>query len=120
VKVADICPAGTTICGNVAASSMRELASVTTVPPAGAPALSVIVHVAESPLPPATIDGLHVSELAVCACAFKTSSADASRADEIAKPMCCDADLHVTMPSRVVRARNFADRRGHVQACGRE
>jgi hypothetical protein len=99
---------------------MSELARVTTVPPTGAAAVSVIVHVVELPLPPATIDGLHVSELAVCACAFKTSSAEANSADEIAKPMCCDADLHVTMPSPVVRARNLTDRRGHVQACGRE
>ena len=74
VKVAVDCPAGTVIVGTDAASSMSELASVTTVPPAGAGELSVTVHVAESPLPPAMIDGLHVSELAVCAYALEESS----------------------------------------------
>src|SRR5256885_12428688 len=53
---------------------MSELASVTTVPPAGADEPSVTVHVAESPLPPAMIDGLHVNELAVCAYALGASS----------------------------------------------
>ena len=67
VKVPADCPAGTVMLGNDAASSMCELVSVTTVPPAGAAALSVTVHVAESPLPPAITDGLHVKELGVCA-----------------------------------------------------
>ena len=61
------CPAGTVTVGSVAASSMSELVSVTTVPPAGAPPLNVMVQVAESPLPPVITDGLHVNELADCA-----------------------------------------------------
>jgi len=60
-------PAGTVIVGSDAASSTSELASVTTVPPAGAGALSVTVQVAESPLPPAITDGLQARVLVVCA-----------------------------------------------------
>jgi hypothetical protein len=39
---------------------------VTTVPPAGAGALSVTVQVAESPLPPAITDGLQARLVEVC------------------------------------------------------
>jgi hypothetical protein len=46
---------------------MSELVSVTSVPPAGAAPLSVTVHVADPPLPPAMIEGLHAKELTVCA-----------------------------------------------------
>jgi hypothetical protein len=59
-------PAGTVIVGSDAASSTSELASVTTVPPAGAGALSVTVQVAESPLPPAITDGLQARLVEVC------------------------------------------------------
>jgi hypothetical protein len=46
---------------------MSELVSVTTVPPAGAAAPSVTVHVAEPPLPPAMTDGLQARDVTVCA-----------------------------------------------------
>ena len=75
---------------------MSELASVATVPPAGAAALSVMVHVAESPLPPAMIDGLHVNELAVCAYALEVSSAHAIRPMPTANPDCFAAPLDLT------------------------
>src|SRR6266850_8541356 len=66
VNVPVVWPAGTVIVGNDAASSTSELASVTTVPPAGAGALSVTVQVAESPLPPAITDGLQARLVEVC------------------------------------------------------
>src|SRR4026209_2421527 len=50
-KLAVICPAGTVTVGTDAASSMSELVSVATVPPLGAAALSVTVHVADPPPP---------------------------------------------------------------------
>jgi len=84
VNVAVDCPAGTVICGTDAASSMSELVSVTTVPAAGAAALSVTVHVAEPPLPPAMTDGLQESALAVCAKALEAGSAHAIRATPMA------------------------------------
>jgi hypothetical protein len=64
-KLAVVCPAGTVTVGREAARSMRELVSVTTVPPAGAGASSVTVQVAEPPLPPVITDGLQVSEVAL-------------------------------------------------------
>src|SRR3982750_2457994 len=70
VKVADVCPAAMVMRGSVAASSTSELASVTTVPVAGAAALSVTVHVTDPPLPPAIDDGLHDSALIPCAYAL--------------------------------------------------
>jgi hypothetical protein len=93
VNVADDCPAGTVICGSDAASSMSELVSVTTVPPAGAAALSVTVHVAEPPLPPAITDGLHVKALAVCAKAWVAGSAHAIRAMPMRNRDCFVASL---------------------------
>src|SRR5262245_45149642 len=65
--------------GNVAASSISELTSVTPVPPAGAAAVRVTVHVAESPLPPAIAEGLHVNEVGVCAEALEESSAHTTK-----------------------------------------
>jgi hypothetical protein len=44
---------------------MRELVSVTTVPPEGAGASRVTVQVAEPPLPPVITDGLQVSDAAL-------------------------------------------------------
>src|SRR5262249_30669762 len=66
--------------GTLAASSMSELVSVTTVPPADAGALSATVQVAELPLPPAMTDGLQVSELPVCADALEARSVHVIRA----------------------------------------
>src|SRR5262245_16709248 len=57
-KLAVVPPAGTTTTGLEAASAVFELASVTTVPPAGAAPPSVTVPVA----PPPIVDGLSVSE----------------------------------------------------------
>ena len=72
VNVALVAPAGTVTVGCDAASSMSELVSATTVPPVGAAAPSVTVHVAEAPLPPAITVGLHATPLTVCACAADT------------------------------------------------
>src|SRR4051812_3736975 len=75
--MADVCPPAIVIRGSVAASSTSELASVTMVPVAGAAALSVTVHVADPPLPPAIDDGLHESVLIPCAYALDVASAHA-------------------------------------------
>src|SRR3954471_8221007 len=80
------CPAVMVTLGNVAASSTSELVSVTTVPPAGAAPLSVTVQLAESPLPPAITDGLHVNEFAVCACAVALKAATRARSASAAPP----------------------------------
>ena len=74
MNVAVAWPAGTVTRGTDAASSINELPSVTAVPPAGAAPLSVTVHVDELPLPPAITEGLHVTEVGVCAEALHGSS----------------------------------------------
>lgn len=65
VKFAVVCPDGTVTVGREAARSMRELVSVTTVPPEGAGVSRVTVHVVEPPLPPVITDGLQVREVAL-------------------------------------------------------
>ena len=65
MKLAVVCPAGTVTVGREAARSMRELVSVTTLPPAGAGASSVTVQFAVPPLPPVITDGLQVREVAL-------------------------------------------------------
>jgi hypothetical protein len=67
VNVALLLPLGTVTDGSDAASSTSELASVTTVPPVGALALSVTSQVAEPPLPPSMTVGVHDSEATVWA-----------------------------------------------------
>jgi hypothetical protein len=73
VKVALVAPAGTVTLGIVAASSILELANVTTAPPAGAGPLSVTVPLEESPLPPAIVVGLSVSERIPGPCAMRVA-----------------------------------------------
>ena len=94
VNVPVDCPAGTVTVGRVAASSTSELVSATAVPPAGAGPLSVTVQVAESPLPPAITDGLHVNAFAVCAWAVEL------------KPRSRARSVRAVPPSRVVESVN--------------
>ena len=86
VNVPVDCPAGIVTVGIVAASSMSELVSVTTVPPAGAAPLSVTVQVAESPLPPAMTVGLHVNEFAVCAWVIELKAGSRARSVRTVAP----------------------------------
>jgi hypothetical protein len=67
---------------------MRELVSVTTVPPEGAAALRVTVQVAEPPLPPAITDGLQAREAAVCAKALVRSGVQAIKPNTTATRNC--------------------------------
>jgi hypothetical protein len=65
VMVALVCPAGTVTLACTAASAVMELASATACPPAVVAELSVIVPVEVAPLPPATLDGLSVTDATV-------------------------------------------------------
>ena len=79
MKLAEVCPAGTVICGTVAASWKFELSSLTIAPPAGAAEVSVTMPVDAAPLPPEMLEGTSCRRLTLCAWATGNALPNASK-----------------------------------------